>query len=125
MKSLYFINKYVSMNTYNIKLYKNNNNIGSSIFSLNNKTATINNIEIDKKYRNLNYGSMLLYNIENNIKYIHNINKIILLAWQPSGSTNVIDFFKKNQYIHNYNDKINTYDDSVVIYDLYHFMKKI
>jgi len=117
--------KYISKHTYNINLYKNNLNIGKSSFSLHNDFATINNIEIKSKYRNSNYGSMLLHNIEHNIKNIPNIKKITLLAWQPSGSTNVIDFFIKNQYINinNDNNDIITYDNSEIIYDLHKFHK--
>jgi len=125
MNSLYFIYKYISKHTYNINLYKNNLNIGVSSFSLHNNFATINNIEIKSKYRNHNYGSMLLNNMEHNIKKIPNIKKIKLLAWQPSDSTNVIDFFKKNQYININNDydDIITYDNSEIIYDLHKFYK--
>jgi hypothetical protein len=125
MNSLYFTYKYISKHTYNIILYKNHLNLGISSFSLHNNLAIINNIEIKSKYRNNNYGSMLLHNIEHNIKKIPNIKKITLLAWQPSGSTNVIDFFIKNQYINinNHHDDIITYDNSVIIYDLHKFHK--
>ena len=52
------------------------------------------------------------------------VNKVNLLAWQDSSSYNVINFFKKNGYkIINKNE--NGYDDSVIIYDLYHFEKDI
>ena len=127
MNSLNFMYKYISKHTYNINLYKNNLIIGELSFSLHNNLAIINNIEINSKYRNNNYGSMLLHNIEHNIKNIPNIKKITLLAWQPSGSTNVIDFFIKNQYIninnHNNDNDIITYDNSEILYDLHKFNK--
>ena len=70
MNSLNFMYKYISKHTYNINLYKNNLIIGELSFSLHNNLAIINNIEINSKYRNNNYGSMLLHNIEHNIRLL-------------------------------------------------------
>jgi hypothetical protein len=66
-----------------------------------------------------------LNNLEKYVKYKYDVNYINLLAWQELGSTNIVDFFKKNGYIENKQDEISTYDDYSKIYDLYPFYKKI
>ena len=75
--------------------------------------------------RNMGYGTTLLQGIEKCIKNEYNIKNIKLLAWQAQGSTEVVDFFKKNEYIENKQHEISTYDDYSKIYDLYPFFKKI
>ena len=53
------------------------------------------------------------------------IEKINLLAWQPYGSTNVTDFFEKNNYTLNNVNDLQLYDDYDIIYELHNFEKKI
>lgn len=75
--------------------------------------------------RNMGYGTTLLQGIEKCIKNEYNIKNIKLLAWQAQGSTEVVDFFKKNGYNESDNDNINTYDDYDKIYELIKFNKRI
>tara|TARA_B110000483_G_scaffold156428_1_gene185735 strand:+ start:11455 stop:11856 length:402 start_codon:yes stop_codon:yes gene_type:complete len=129
----YFTYKYLNNNIQKIKLFKNNLKIGTSTFSILHDSITINNIFINNQFRRNGYGSFILNHIEdlsmnhiedlsiNNFK----IEKINLLAWQPYGSTNVTDFFEKNNYtLNNVNDK-QLYDDYDIIYELHNFEKKI
>ena len=55
----------------------------------------------------------------------YKIEKINLLAWQPSGSTNVLDFFERNNYTLNNENGIKLYDDYDTIYELHNFEKNI
>ena len=111
-----------SKNLYNINLYKNKTKIANYNFIIDDNSVTINNLEV--KIKNKGIGSIILNNIEKYTKNIYNVNKVNLLAWQDSSSDNVINFFKKNGYkIIDKND--NGYDDSLIIYDLYHFEKDI
>jgi len=122
MSSIKKIVKDSSKNLYNINLYRNETKIANYNFIVNDKSVTINNLEV--KIKNKGIGSTILNNIENYVKNIYDVNKVNLLAWQDSSSDNVINFFKKNGYkIINKNE--NGYDDSVIIYDLYHFEKDI
>ena len=109
-------------NLYNINLYKNKTKIANYNFIVNDKSVTINNLEV--KIKNKGIGSTILNNIEKYTKNIYNVNKVNLLAWQDSSNDNVINFFMKNGYkIIEKNE--NGYDDSVIIYDLYNFEKDI
>ncbi len=108
------------------ELFKHNKIIGNSnVIINNNNTTTINTICIDNHYRNMGYGTTLLQGIEKCIKNEYNIKNIKLLAWQAQGSTEVVDFFKKNGYNESDNDNINTYDDYDKIYELIKFNKRI
>ena len=107
---------------YNINVYNNNNKIANYNFMVSDKKAVINNIQVYKKNRGI--GSSILHNIETYVKDTYDVNKISLLAWQNSENDKVVDFYKKNGYtMTGENSKI--YDDSVIIYDLYKFEKKI
>lgn len=109
-------------NLYNINLYKNKTKIANYNFIINGKHATINNLEVEIK--NKGVGTNILSNIENYVKNMYDVDKVNLLAWQDSSEENVINFFQKNGYkIINKNE--NGYDDSIIIYDLYHFEKYI
>ena len=137
----YFTYKYLNNHVQKIKLFKNKLKIGTSTFSISNNFITINNIFIHNEFRRHGYGSFMLNHIEdlsmnynkdlssnynedlpmNNYK----IEKISLLAWQPYGSTNVLDFFKRNNYTLNNENGIKLYDDYDTIYELHNFEKNI
>lgn len=109
-------------NLYNINLYKNKTKIANYNFIVNDKNVTINNLEVEIK--NKGVGTNILSNIEKYVKNMYDVDKVNLLAWQDSSEENVINFFQKNGYkIINKNE--NGYDDSIIIYDLYHFEKYI
>ena len=96
MSSIKKIVKDSSKNLYNINLYRNETKITNYNFIVNDKSVTINNLEV--KIKNKGIGSTILNNIENYVKNIYDVNKVNLLAWQDSSSDNVINFFKKNGY---------------------------
>ena len=145
----YFTYKYLNNNIQKIKLFKNNLKIGTSTFSILHDSITINNIFINNQFRRNGYGSFILNHIEdlsmNHIEDLsmnhnedlsmnHNedlsidnfkIEKINLLAWQPCGSTNVTDFFEKNNYTLNNVNDVKLYDDYDTIYELHNFEKKL
>lgn len=137
----YFTYKYLNNNVQKIKLFKNKFKIGTSTFSISNDFLTINNIFIHNQFRRHGYGSFILNHIED-LSMNHNedlsmnriedlsinnykIEKINLLAWQPSGSTNVLDFFERNNYTLNNKNGIKLYDDYDTIYELHNFEKNI
>lgn len=120
----YIINKSTTRCLYNVNIFKNNLLFGNVNFQIYNTTAYLNNIEVKEKKRG--YGSYILINFENYVKYNYNINKIDLLAWQPSNDNNVLNFFEMHGYYHlNPNENPEIYDDSIIIYDLYKLTKKI
>ena len=145
----YFTYKYLNNNVQKIKLFKNKFKIGTSTFSISNDFITINNIFIHNQFRRHGYGSFILNHIEDlsmnhneDLSMNHNedlsmnriedlsinnykIEKINLLAWQPSGSTNVLDFFERNNYTLNNENGIKLYDDYDTIYELHNFEKNI
>lgn len=121
---IYFRYKNLNLNTKIINLFKNDLEICTSTISINNDFTTINNLNVHNKFRKYGFGSFMLKNIEELSVNHYNINKINLLAWQPYGSTNIIDFFIKNNYTLVNND-IQIYDDYVNIYELYKFEKKL
>lgn len=121
----YFTYKYLNNNVQKIKLFKNKFKIGTSTFSISNDFLTINNIFIHNQFRRHGYGSFILNHIEDLSINHYNINKISLLAWQPSGSTNVLDFFERNNYTLNNENGIKLYDDYDTIYELHNFEKNI
>ena len=115
---------------YNVNIYVYKNklaNVNFNIYNDNNKNiATINNLEVYDLYKRQGYGSKILNNVENYIKYKHNVENVNLLAWQQQGNSNICEFFEKNGY--NYceqNENIPIYDDSIHIYDLYKMNKNL
>ena len=86
--------------------------------------ATINHIYINDTHKGKGHGSWLLQETEKILKHQHKVEQISLLGWQPSGSFNVIEFYKKNGYVTTY-EHSGVYDDSVTLFDLHKFYKKI
>lgn len=129
----YFTYKYLNNNIQKIKLFKNNLKIGTSTFSILHDSITINNIFINNQFRRNGYGSFILNHIEDlSMNHMEDlsidnfkIEKINLLAWQPCGSTNVTDFFEKNNYTLNNVNDVKLYDDYDTIYELHNFEKKL
>ena len=115
----------LSKTLYTIKIKNYKDSLAKVNFIICNRNTTINNLEVNEIYQRQGYGSLILNNLEKYVKYKYDVNYINLLAWQELGSTNIVDFFKKNGYIENKQDEISTYDDYSKIYDLYPFYKKI
>lgn len=82
----------------------------------------ISNIEVYSKFRKKGYGSIILNKSEYLLKNDYNVNIIKLLAWQKSNE-NLVDFYKKNNYLIE-NNIFNIYDDGQDIYDLIPMIKQ-
>lgn len=120
----YMVSKFPSKCLYNINLMKNNLPFGNINFQITNSVAYLNNLEVFEKKRG--FGSYVLNNFETFVKNVHNVKRVNLLAWQPIGCDNVIKFFEKHGYFH-IDPTLNTqtYDDSIMIYDLHKMSKLI
>ena len=120
----YMVSKFPSKCLYNINLMKNNLPFGNINFQITNSVAYLNNLEVFEKKRG--FGSYVLNNFETFVKNVHNVKRVNLLAWQPIGCDNVIKFFEKHGYFH-IGPTLNTqtYDDSIMIYDLHKMSKLI
>ena len=107
---------------YDFKLFQQSQHIGSCKLMVNDNQAVINYMYIDDTHKNKGHGSWLLQETEKILKDEHNVKKISLLGWQPSGSFDIVDFYKKNGYI---TSKAHSgiYDDSVTLFDLHQFYK--
>ena len=112
--AIYPKNKYIS-------LIKNNDsllyNVGTSQVLISDKHATLSNISIIPYYQNCGFGSSLLTETEAYIQEQFNVSRMNLLAFQPIGSTNILDFYYKHGYVNSDSD-IGTYDNQSQIYDL-------
>ena len=120
----YMVSKFPSKCLYNIDLMKNKLPFGNINFQITNSVAYLNNLEVFEKKHG--FGSYVLNNFEIFVKNVHNVKRVNLLAWQPSGCDNVIKFFEKHGYFH-IDPTLNTqtYDDSIMIYDLHKMAKLI
>jgi len=109
-------------NIYDFRLFQQSQHIGSCKLMVNDNQAVINYMYIDDAHKGKGHGSWLLQETEKILKDEHTVKKISLLGWQPSGSFDIVDFYKKNGYItskaHN-----GIYDDSVTLFDLHQFYK--
>lgn len=112
-------------NIYDFQLTHNKQHIGSCRLMINDHNATINHIEINDSHKRQGHGSWLLQETEKILKKDYHIEKISLLGWQPSGSFEIVDFYKKNGYVNTYKHSNGVYDDYVTLFDLYRLDKKI
>ena len=115
-----------SKNFLKLNIFKNNNIIGNSnSIILDNNKAVINNIFIDKTYRNQKYGSQLLYETEKNLNDLHNVTHISLSAWEKQGCYSSY-FYLKNGYKNILSDiSKSTHDDGIYIYNIIPFEKNL
>lgn len=122
----YFVSRLPSRCSYHVRTILNDNSLSKFQFCVHGTQTTINNIEIAEQYRGQGWGKRTITQIEDYVKNAYNVDEIHLLAWQPSGGTEVVDFYKKLGYKEGDSVRgINKFDDSVVIYDLYPFSKKL
>jgi len=121
MSIKYYITKMTSRCLYNVSAYKNGKELAKYNFIIDNKTAIINNIHIHESYRGHGYGTSILNDIETYAKKVYDVNRVSMLAWQPSDGNDVRDFYYKNGYIEQ--KSVGIYDDYVTVYDLYPFVK--
>ena len=111
-------------NIYDFRLFQQNQHIGSCKLMINDNKAIVNHIYIDDLHKGKGHGSWLLQETEKILKHEHNVDSISLLGWQPSGSFEIVDFYKKNGYVTTY-EHCGIYDDHVTLFDLHQLHKKI
>lgn len=109
---------------YDFQLIHKNKHIGSCKLMIHDKNAVINHIYINDSHKKQGLGSLLLQETEQILKKDHSVQEISLLAWQPSGSFEIVDFYTKNGYLHKHKQS-GTYDDQVTLFDLHNLHKKI
>ncbi len=100
--------------------------VGFSRFSIPNKDNEVNliQIEISKHKRNKNYGSLLIdYSEKFLVMNYPEIKKLIGCVWQNEESPYVLDFFRKNGYEINLNERKSYYDDGILEHDLIPIIK--
>lgn len=108
-----------------VLLYTRRNElIGSSRSFIENRTATLSNIYVRPDFTRLGYGSILMEETERNAKSMFQTDSMQLLAWQPSGGYEVIDFYKKNGY-KMMDHRTELFDDYSQIFDLMRMHKSI
>ena len=107
---------------YDFQLIHKNKHIGSCKLMIHDKNAVINHIYINDTNKKQGLGSLLIQETEQILKKDFSVQEISLLAWQPGGSFDVVDFYKKNGYIISKTHS-GIYDDSVTLFDLHQFYK--
>ena len=75
------------------------------------------NIRVQCSYKQQGYGSRILLETENCLQHSFHVSIISLLAMQPTGGDEIIQFYTKNGYQLSDNN-IGTFDDYTQIYDL-------
>lgn len=105
------------------KICENSNIIGKCNFSISKNICYINNIYIDKQYRNNYIGSTLLRKVEEYSKQ-NNINKINMIIHKEFFEKTE-EFYIKNGYKKSNINNYNTYDDGLKTYYLSKYSKKI
>ena len=111
---------------YRMCLAREKKLLGFTRFSIPNEDNNVNliQIEIAKDKRNRNYGSLLINYSENFLMMNYpEIKKLIGCVWQNEESPYVIDFFRKNGYEINVNEKKSYYDDGIFEHDLIPIVK--
>lgn len=121
MKYFHKIFKHPIKKLYHVEMYQPKKSLAHFNFSVDKKNATLNNIEV--YHKNQGIGSIVLKDMEEYVLKMYGVHKINVCAWQKSGNNEVLYFFKKNGYSL-VDEKSDTYDDSMFIYDLYRLEKK-
>ena len=109
---------------HQFQLFKGSIHIGHCRTVVNNGVAVLSDLEIYDQYKKQGLGTHFLQRSEDKLKARFGVQVVSLLAWQPTGGSEVVDFFKKNGYEPLIKD-VGSYDDSVTIYDLHRLCKKI
>ena len=107
---------------HQFQFFKNSKHVGHCKTVIQGEGAILSDLEIYDPYKKQGFGSEFLQKSETILKNDYNVKDISLLAWQPATGFEVVDFFKKNNYIQDYSN-IGQYDDSATLFDL-HKMRK-
>ena len=105
-------------------MYENNLFVGCVRYKMNKPNSVLCRMNISSTYRNKGYGSRILELSERSLCESFDIQRIHLTAWQPAGSSNIVDFYQKNGFDSS-TDTSYVYDDYVQLYDLYPMSKSI
>ena len=113
-----FINK-----IYSLRYCMNYKTIGRCSYMFHNNKCYINNLHVERLYRNKNVGSNILNDIEN--KCINNNINIIELVAKQNSLSDLNQFYFKNNYklIKNDPEIFTSYNDDVLY--LYRFRKNL
>ena len=113
-----FLTTHIRNNMMELLLYTRRNElIGSSRSFVGDKTATLANLNVHNEFKCFGYGSHIIKETERNLKSSFSIRSVNLLAWQPSGGSEVIDFYKKHGFDLT-DSKTETFDDYSQLFDL-------
>jgi GNAT superfamily N-acetyltransferase len=108
-----------------VLLYTRRNQlIGSSRSFVGGNTAVLANIHVHDEFKFLGYGSHILQKTERSLNNIFQIRSMNLLAWQPSGGSEVIDFYKKNGYFLT-DTPVEIFDNYSQLFDLIRMHNKV
>jgi GNAT superfamily N-acetyltransferase len=102
-------------------LYDNNFKIGQISYTKKNNVTYLNNLFINKEFRNKGHSQKLLNHV-----YLLNKNNIIKLnVWEPLDNPKLVSYYKKRGYIISNNDKTIYYDDGERIFEIIEMTKYI
>lgn len=119
----YHIKMIPSKLLHQVKIYKYGEDIADLNFSiLKNNEAILNHIKVNNIRQG--HGSQILKDFESFVNKKYDINYVSLLAYEPSGENKVVNFFEKNGYSKTCSAP-QTYDDSILLYDLHEMFKKL
>jgi len=110
---------------HQFQFFKDSKHIGHCRTMIDKQGAVLSDLEIYDQFKKQGFGSQFLRNTEHKLKSEFGVQEVSLLAWQPSGGFEVVDFFKKNGYEHFFKDIATSYDDYLTIYDLHRLHKKL
>lgn len=113
-----FINK-----IYSLRYFINNKTIGRCNYMFHNNKCYINNLLVEKSYRNKNIGSNILNDIET--KCINNNINIIEINAKQNSLSSLNKFYLKNNYklIKNQPEIFTNYGDDIIY--IYKFHKNL
>lgn len=104
----------------NISMVRKGKTIGSINYYTNKESTYLSNLYVNKEFRRKNIGSKL-------IKKVEEINKdslnFKLCAWESTHNPGLIDFYKKNGFILDEQQKPYYYDNEFTVYYLANMYK--
>lgn len=119
------INSKITPFLHNFQFFKDSKHIGHCKTTIRDKCAILSDLEIYNPYKKQGFGSEFLQKTEAILKNDFSVKDVSLLAWQPVTGFEVVDFFKKNNYIQNTNTINSHYDDYVTMFELHQMHKTL
>ena len=109
---------------HQFQFFKNSKHVGHCKTIIKGKGAILSDLEIYDPYKKQGFGSQFLQKTEALLKNDFDVEDVSLLAWQPTTGFEVVDFFKKNNYLQN-STNVGHYDDYVTLFDLHQMRKTL